>query len=325
MPVIAGQVSLLTWRQRHFVNQWYILKNLICFMVRILHISDLHFWSIVYNPCYLFNKRILGNLNLILRRRHYIRTDRADSFVELLRGLAPDMLLIGGDLTSTAMCFEYEMAATFLDRLASICPALHVIPGNHDYYTFESRRRKRFETFIGRYGTITLPPTPFQRIQGISLISIPTVRPNLLSSRGHISRAEVASVSDVLREIPQGPVIALAHYPYLHRTHAYQTGVTRRLGGATALRQTLGQSGHPILYLSGHVHVFSHTRDPLYPNLTQVTSGALFYDRQESPGGFTEIWADNDTLRVFPWTYHNHWVRGEESLPAATGQSLPAS
>ncbi len=285
-------------------------------MMRILHISDLHFWTITCNPFYLLNKRLLGNLNLVTRRRWYIRQERADSFIELMEGLRPDVVLVGGDLTTTALESEYEKASGFLSRLQSVCPDIYVIPGNHDYYTFESQRKGRFEQYLGRYNPSSDQAVCYRPINDTALVCLPTVRPNLFSSRGFISKAHRDTAQKILREVRERQIIVLAHYPCLYTIPEYHTGLTRRLEGALPLRKMLGGSGRSVLYLAGHVHVFSHRRDPVYANVTQVTTAPLFYEKNKQPGGFTEIVTDKDELKIFPWTYDEGWTRCRESLPA---------
>ena len=46
----------------------------------VLHITDLHFWEVVWNPLHLLNKRFLGNINVFMKRRHHFKVDRAGEF-----------------------------------------------------------------------------------------------------------------------------------------------------------------------------------------------------------------------------------------------------
>lgn len=277
-------------------------------MTRIIHITDLHFWQIVRNPLLLCNKRILGNLNLILRRQKYVRQERAQSFIDLFPSLNADALLIGGDLTTTATAAEYKMAATFVDALAQQGVPVYMTAGNHDLYTFESKRRQRFKKYFGE--RLKTPDAPYLTFlpDNIPLLTLPTARPNLLSSRGYISASQLHEARTLLAQTPKGPLIVLAHYPVLPHP-AHHANIMRRLGNAEPLRRLLGDADRPVLYLAGHVHVFSHTRDPRFPNLEQVTSSALFYDKQHCPGGFTEIVLENAATTVHPWHYNNGWER----------------
>ncbi len=279
-------------------------------MTRLIHITDLHFWQLVRNPLLLCNKRILGNLNLLLRRRRYVRQERAAAFLDLLPTLDADALLIGGDLTTTATEAEYKMAAAFVDALARCGPPIYMVPGNHDMYTFEARRRRRFEQHFSNQCTALDSPRLTCLPDGAPLLILPTAVPNIITSRGKITHAQLATARRILeQEAPDGPLTVLAHYPLLANPTAYNAGIMRRLGNADALRQLLGDTGRPILYLAGHVHTYSRTRDPRHPNIEQVTSAALFYDKQRHPGGFTEIIRTDQTYTVHPWRYENGWKR----------------
>ena len=162
-------------------------------MTRVIHISDLHFWQIVRNPLLLCNKRMLGNLNLLLRRRKYVRQEQAAAFIELFSTLNADVLLIGGDLTTTATDAEYKMAAAFVDALARYDAPIYMTAGNHDLYIFESLRRKRFESYFG--DRIETPCAPRLTLlpDGAPLLIVPTARPNFLSSRGGITQAQLTA------------------------------------------------------------------------------------------------------------------------------------
>ncbi len=279
-------------------------------MQRFIHITDLHFWRVVYNPCALMNKRLLGNLNLILRRRRYIHLEWADTFLQLLKRLEADALLVGGDLTTTATHDEYRMARAFLEKASEDGLPIYLIPGNHDFYTFEACRRRRFERYLGNWLDHPHAPGLSQLPGGAQLLRVPTARPNLLSSRGYISDAQLTETAKLLEQADNAPIIVLAHYPVLPNPGVYPSNMTRRLGNAAALRRLLGESGRPICYLAGHVHVFSHLRDAHYPNIEQITTSALLYDKPSHPGGFTEIAMEHNACQAFPWTRSDDWTRG---------------
>jgi len=285
-------------------------------VMRFLHITDLHFWNVVYNPVYLCNKRVLGVINLLLRRRKYLHTERSESFIELLSTLQVDALLIGGDLTTTALPDEFRQAAAFLKRISAICPNIYLLPGNHDMYTFESCRHRRFETYLGEYAPVLHETTVSTLADGLSLFRIPTVRPNLVSSRGIVAPAQLQKSREMITTTEGRAAVVLAHYPVLQSAPGYTLSAERRLINAERLREIVGQSPVPVLYLAGHVHAFSHVADPRYKNVTHVTSSALFYGKKGREGGFSEIETDGDSFRIVPWYYGGRWIRGEASLPA---------
>lgn len=275
-------------------------------MARYIHMSDLHFWQLVGNPLQLLNKRALGNLNLFLRRRHVIKTERAAGLLDLLKGLKIDAFLVGGDLTTTATDNEFHQAASFLGALTELAP-VYLVAGNHDVYTFESRRKERLE----KYCFYWLPAEDgcsVDRLPGdVALLRIPTARPNWISSRGHVASETLKLLPDLLQEEKGKPMITLAHYPVIPETEAYVMGLNRGLGNGAALRQILGEGGRSLLYLAGHVHVYSRLQDPLYPALEQITTPALFYHKEGKPGGFTEIVVEGSDIQIQPWVYDDDW------------------
>ena len=275
-------------------------------MTRIIHITDLHFWRIVYNPLLLINKRFLGNLNLILHRQRYVRQERAQSFIDLFPKLNADALLIGGDMTTTATEVEYQMATAFVAALGQLGIPIYIVPGNHDFYTFESLRHKRFCKHFGERLEHPWKPRLTFLPGGAPLLILPTARPNILSSRGHITPKQIHKAKELIEQTPAGRIVVLAHYPVLPNP-VHHTNIMRRMDNATALRQMLGDTDRTFLYLAGHVHVFSRDCNPRFPKLEQVTSSALFYDKPPHKGGFTEITFNNTTTDIRPWHYENGW------------------
>ncbi|HIJ65996.1 MAG TPA: hypothetical protein HPP77_08590, partial [Candidatus Hydrogenedentes bacterium] len=112
---------------------------------RLLHVADLHFWRVVFDPLRLANKRFLGNLNVALRRRHEFRMERAKPFADALAATEVRHVVLTGDFTSTSAEEEFELASEFVRGLQRRGLTLSILAGNHDVYTFEARRKRRFE------------------------------------------------------------------------------------------------------------------------------------------------------------------------------------
>lgn len=252
----------------------------------LLHITDLHFWKVTWNPLRLMGKRFLGNANLWLRRRRQVNIDLAETTADLLCASGVRCVVAGGDLTTTSLAEEYARAAEFLDLLAARGLRVWAIPGNHDVYTFGSARRDLFRRFLGRFMPGDALPVRVALPGGTPLIFAPTTCPNLITSRGRVTRPEIMETARLVADSPPGPVIVAGHYPLLFKTDAYHEQPTHRLRNAAALRDALGETGRTLLYLAGHVHRFSETADVRHPAMTHVTSPALFYSRG---GGYSEI------------------------------------
>ncbi|MCC6486853.1 MAG: metallophosphoesterase [Candidatus Hydrogenedentes bacterium] len=274
----------------------------------LLHVADLHFWKVVANPLRLFNKRFLGNLNVWLRRGRSFPMSEAALFVEALAATSANQLLLTGDFTSTSLDEEFLLARRFVDALNGSGFALNLMPGNHDVYTFEARRNHRFERHFAPYVPQEGYPALRRLAGGTPLLLVPTVCPNWVSSKGRITRQEAEQVKRLLDGLP--PVVIVAgHYPLLEKTHGYELTRERRLRNADALRQVLGESGRTILYVAGHVHRFSYTRDPVYPNLSHLSTGAFFHinRREHIRGEFARICVLADGFEVHRHTLSESW------------------
>lgn len=275
----------------------------------LLHVADLHFWRVIANPFRLLNKRFLGNLNVWLRRRHEFPMEKALVHIDALAATGLRQLLLTGDFSSTSLDEEFAPAREFVDALRDRGFALYVMPGNHDVYTFETVRKQRFERHFGPY----LPAEGFPAVRhlpgGTPLVLVPTVCPNLVSSKGRITPAQIEEVAAFLRDAPQVMIVA-GHYPLLDATAAYHLTRERRLRNAQALREALGASGRTILYVAGHVHRFSYVRDPEFPSLSHLCTGAFFIrNRREGiTGEFARIDVLSDGFRIQRHTLRDTWT-----------------
>jgi hypothetical protein len=269
-----------------------------------IHITDLHFWEIAFNPLRLLSKRALGNINVIMKRRHQFVMDRAWAYLEYINALDIKDVVITGDFASTSTRFEFEEGVRFVQALEDAGKSITLIPGNHDVYTFETVRKKKFEKFFSRWLPNDRLPCTRSLPGGTPIVYVPTVCANLLSSKGRISDSEIeATVLSV--EALESPIIVAGHYPILNKTGAYAASPGRTLRNGDKLRTALGDTGKEILYICGHMHRFSDEIDPVCPNIRQLTSGALFRTAPEtdSDGDFSVVRIDGSKVGV---TRHLH-------------------
>lgn len=285
---------------------------------RLVQIADLHFWHVLKNPLRLMSKRFLGNLNVWLRRRHEFIMDRASEFAEAVAMTGIQTALLTGDFTSTSNRREYDMARAFVEGLSRRGLHIELVPGNHDVYTFYATRKKRFESYFREY----LPSDGYPALRwlpgGTPLILVPTATPNLVSSRGRVTAAEVDVVASLLDRCP--PVVLVAgHYPILDRTYAYAQESSHTLRNAEALRDVLGASQRRILYVCGHTHRFSYVQDGRHMNLAHLSTGAFFRrDRKAGiQGEFAEIHVLRGGFAVFRHIHDQRWQRRAMELHQA--------
>ena len=276
---------------------------------RIIHIADLHFWRFTTNPLRLLNKRALGNANLLRRMREFDMA-RADDFAAYVCTHGVQDVLLTGDFSCTALDEEFVMARRFVDGFLSRGCKVVLMPGNHDVYTFESVRKKRFEKHFGDLLTDLHNPFRITLAGGTPMIVVPTVCPNWVSSRGRITPHAVARTRELIEET-DGPVVVAGHYPILRSTPGYQLTNGRRMLNAELLHQALGDSKRKILYVCGHVHRFTHVQDARHAGLQQLSTGAFFRKAKEtqSHGEFSEIHAAQDGFNIYRHRLTETWMR----------------
>ena len=104
---------------------------------RFVQLSDLHLSSIHRpNPTRLLNKRILGYLSWLRKRRHTHQRWVLDLAIKEIRQLKIDHYAITGDLTHIGLKTEFEQVGEWLESVAT-ADEITLIPGNHDLYVNE--------------------------------------------------------------------------------------------------------------------------------------------------------------------------------------------
>ncbi len=222
--------------------------------MRLLHISDLHFWHIPLNPLRLVGKRLFGVSNLILRRARLFRMDRMPAVLDRVRAVNPDHILITGDLTTTALEEEFQAAHRAISALDREPSSLTIIPGNHDRYTRRATRDRVFEKYFGRY----TPPDGYPSLKwlepGTAVLFLDACRPNRISARGTIASEHVVKAQELLDGASSGirRLLIACHYPA-----ALPSGVVDSRGhGLRGREHLIGFLARqaPHLYCHGHIH-----------------------------------------------------------------------
>lgn len=119
-------------------------------IIQIVHLSDIHFSDAYFVP------------------------EIADSMVESINRLGPDIVVITGDLTENGFSAEYEGVKQYIDRIK--CENKVLVPGNHDsknagYLHFE-------DLFEGRFS--------FRSSRGVTVVGADSSQPDI--NEGHVGR-----------------------------------------------------------------------------------------------------------------------------------------
>lgn len=190
-------------------------------MTRLVHVSDLHFGR--------------------------VRPELIPPLVATITLLAPDLVIISGDLTQRARKAQFRQAAALI--AAFKCPVL-TVPGNHDVPLWNvwfrvSRPYARYQRLIAEEleETVDLP--------GVSVLGVNSVDP-LAWQRGRFSSRRIARTVARL-QAASGPVrVLVQHHPLVH-----PEGADKELArGAEAAARAFAAAGADLV-LSGHLHFWS--------------------------------------------------------------------
>jgi 3',5'-cyclic AMP phosphodiesterase CpdA len=179
---------------------------------------------------------------------HFGRTDAAilRPLEARVAAIAPDVVVVSGDLTQRARAAEFRQARAFLDRLPR--PQV-VVPGNHDVplYRVWERFLQPFSNYRRHVGR-ELEPT---FVDGeIAVVGINTAR-SLTFKNGRINAAQVDALRRRLETLDPGLVkVVVTHHPFDLPLGTARAELVGRAGMAMAAFARCGVD----LLLAGHFH-----------------------------------------------------------------------
>ncbi|GMG83087.1 phosphodiesterase [Paralimibaculum aggregatum] len=164
-----------------------------------------------------------------------------EAAIAAVAALAPDAVVITGDLADTGTAEEYAMLR---EALAPLAMPLFVIPGNHD------DREGLRAAFAGR---CALPPTgPLDWVADLGplrLIGLDSLVPGM--PHGEVAPESLAWLEARLAEDPRPTIVAVHHPPF-----AIGIPAMDRIGcrNGDALAAVIGRHAHVERVISGHAH-----------------------------------------------------------------------
>jgi 3',5'-cyclic AMP phosphodiesterase CpdA len=166
---------------------------------------------------------------------------------ELVKRLAPDVVVVSGDLTQRAKSEEFEAARAYLDSLPG--PQI-IVPGNHDISLYNVLRR--FLQPLERYKRyITDDLDPIHLDDEIAVLGINTAR-SLTFKDGRINHQQVAKMREELAGLdPRITRIVVTHHPFDLPCSADDDDLVNR---APMAMKAFAECGVDLL-LAGHLHV----------------------------------------------------------------------
>jgi 3',5'-cyclic AMP phosphodiesterase CpdA len=189
-------------------------------MRTLVHLSDLHFGKV--------DPELLEPLRVLVHK------------------VAPDVVVVSGDLTQRAKSEEFEEARAFLDSLPG--PQI-VVPGNHDISLYNVLRR--FLAPLDRYKRyITDDLSPVFIDNEIAVLGVNTAR-SLTFKDGRVNEEQVDQIKKQLAGLPKELTrVIVTHHPFdLPKSFDDDDLVDR----APMAMQVFAESGVDVL-MAGHLH-----------------------------------------------------------------------
>jgi 3',5'-cyclic AMP phosphodiesterase CpdA len=234
----------------------------------LAHASDWHATSLANaRPQELANKRLLGWLSWLHRRRRAHRPEILRALFDDLKRQAPDHVAVTGDLTNVSLESEFEAAAALLAELGSP-DWVSVVPGNHDAYVavpravswdlwshyMASDHAREAELASNEQPQTTVPVDfPSVRIRGpVALVGVCTAEPTPPGfASGRVGKEQLSLLAVTLAKLgAQGLCrVVLTHHPVVDDGYTPR----RRLVDSAALRDVLRSAGAELV-LHGHGH-----------------------------------------------------------------------
>jgi 3',5'-cyclic AMP phosphodiesterase CpdA len=267
-------------------------------VVRILHISDLHFGRPAVE-------------------------EQLDSLKSSIVELAPDGVAISGDLTQRCSNSEFLKARAYLDEIRETAPVI-VIPGNHDVRwigavarNLDVWRKTAHDFKYSKYTrhispelnpSLEIPGTPGAVIagcntaHGISRGSL-TRRFRDLGVIGHVNQRDLHKVEEAFSHAaPDAARVVMIHHNPIRGAVSGRHGLANT---KQALRSfaDLGTE----LVLCGHDHQEAvHTVEEGAPGLVVSTAGTISNRlRAGRPSSFNLVKIDETELRITTYSWQN--------------------
>jgi 3',5'-cyclic-AMP phosphodiesterase len=223
------------------------------------------------------------------------------SIVQGVNQMAPDLVVVAGDLTAAGYEWEFQEAVNWIDLFER--PRI-VIPGNHDarnvgYLHFQHHFGDGFTRFRQRFDR---ERAERMLATGFTVVAVDSSQPDI--NEGHVGRARYPWIREQFDEPEDVKIFAIHHHlvsiPGTGRERNIITDAGDLLAELTLLDIDIVLSGHK------HVPFFWGVNGILICNSGTATTRRL---RGRTPSSWNEIHIDATTIKVFL-----HYPDGRQEL-----------
>ena len=277
------------------------------------HISDIH-WLDTTGAHFqdFLNKRISGGINLLFGRAKKHTKEATRCALETLKREGCDHLVVTGDISNLALPAEFASVKAEMDKFFDDDHKT-IVPGNHDYYTHESLKARRFEQMIytsspGNLDVGIEATWPFVRtIQNVAIIGLNSALPRpWFVAGGILGQKQLDDLEKVLNHpevASRFKIIALHHN--LFQVVTTPGECLRNLRERKELLDIAQKYGVQLM-IHGHDHDYFYKK---IDNLVITEAGSCSVCKFKSDnraGKFNRYFIEDDRLeKTETWRYVN--------------------
>ena len=242
----------------------------------------------------------------------------------LVPELAPDAVVVAGDISQRGRHGEYQRGLAFLERMRETAPTL-LVPGNHDVEWWKSPfgifgRRVLYAKYRQYFGEEL---TPVLRLPGLVVAGAlsahglafgsMTWNQRDLTVKGHLPKSETDRLAALFAAEPPDTVrVAVLHHNVLRGDISQRMGLAHWTGAQRRLDAT---GAHVVL--CGHDHQEGAGQ---LPRGTVISTASTLSDRTRGkrPSVFNVVRIDEDAVKVEFW----RWDRAAQEFRASDSHAF---
>lgn len=229
--------------------------------------------------------------------------EQIEAVEHLVPDLAPNVIVLSGDLTQRARHGELQRARAWVRALGRTAP-VYVLPGNHDVQWWwrpllpfgVARKYRKFRRYFGPVlaPTLELPEAVLAGVVTAHGVAWGSLTPRLrdIAVKGHLPRREVERVRELFaRADPSRIRILVMHHNLLRGDRSRRMGLAR---WRQAQRRVLAAGAD--LVLCGHDH---QEAAEMVEDVVVSCAGTLCSRvRGDGPASFNRVTIEDDAIHV---------------------------